>query len=82
MTNQTNDNSEDADKESEQAQWHAPLAETLPKPSVYPVVLALGICFLAWGILTSWIVSAAGFLLSVVGCAGWIAELRRDNRVP
>ena len=57
--------------------WHAPLPERLPKPTMWPAVLALGACFLAWGIVTSWFISAAGFVLFSAGCAGWITELRK-----
>lgn len=60
--------------------WHAPLPESLPKPTVWPAVLALGACFLAWGILSSWLVSAAGGVLFAAGCAGWIADLRGGGR--
>lgn len=62
------------------AGWQEPLPETLPKPTVWPVVLALGACLLAGGIVTSWIVSGAGFILFVIGCGGWIAEMRHQPR--
>ena len=60
--------------------WHVPLPDALPTPTVWPAVLALGACFLAWGILTSWLVSVAGFVGFGAGCAGWIAELRKGQR--
>lgn len=56
-----------------------PLPETLPRPTVYPAVLAFGACFLAWGILTSWIISVAGLVIFILGCAGWAAELCRGD---
>jgi hypothetical protein len=82
MTNGADNNLGDSNgvgestRETEHSGGHAPLPETLPKPTVWPAVLALGACFLAWGILTSWLFSAAGFVLFVTGCAGWVAELR------
>ncbi len=52
------------------------LPERLPEPTLWPAVLALGSCFLAWGILTSWLMSAAGAVLFIMGCAGWVGDLR------
>jgi hypothetical protein len=75
MTNPADDNAEGAPHPD----WPAPLPKTLPKPTLWPAVLAFGACFLAWGILTSWLVSATGFVLFLMGCAGWIADLRRGG---
>ncbi len=69
----------ESNRGTDYSDWHAPLPGALPKPTVWPAVLALGACFLAWGILTSWLVSVAGFVLFAAGCAGWIAELRKGQ---
>lgn len=60
--------------------WNAPLPEMLPKPTAAPIVVAFGTCLLAWGIVTSWIVSAVGLILFAVGIRGWIVELRDEQR--
>lgn len=62
--------------------WHPPLPETVPPPTVWPATLSLGACFLAWGVVTSWLISAVGAVLFILGCAGWVSDLRRDANRP
>jgi len=59
--------------------WHAPLPERIPEPTVWPLVLALGTALLAWGVVTSWLISLLGLLLFIVGTGGWIADMRHDQ---
>ena len=47
----------------------------MPRPTYWPAVLALGITFIAWGIISSYLITAAGLLLFVVAIAGWTGEL-------
>ena len=51
----------------------------LPQPTYWPAVLALGITFLAWGILTSPIIIVVGLLLFAVGLGGWIGDLQHEQ---
>ena len=44
-------------------------------PEATPVFVALGITFLLFGVLTSYVFSAAGFLLMVVSISKWVGEL-------
>jgi hypothetical protein len=60
--------------------WNRPPPEHLVGPSYWPVALALGISFLFWGLVSSWIISAIGALITIVSLANWIAELRHDAR--
>ena len=58
---------------------HEPQSHELPKPTYWPAVLALAVCFGLWGILTSvWliVVGAAG---TVVAAARWFGELRHEK---
>ena len=58
-----------------------PTGETevhLPGPSIWPVVLALGITLLLFGVVRSYVFSAAGTLLIAGALAGWIGELRHE----
>ena len=48
----------------------------LPRPMYWPVVLAFGVVFLAWGIVTTLAVSVVGLALLALGLGGWIGELR------
>lgn len=51
----------------------------LPQPTYWPVVLALGVVFLAWGIVTTVAISAIGLALLALGLGGWIGELRHGH---
>jgi hypothetical protein len=42
--------------------------------------MALGITFVAWGLITSPIVLGAGCTLFAVSLAGWIGEVRHERR--
>lgn len=52
--------------------------EKLPPPTYWPFFLALGIMFLFWGLLTTWIIFAAGLLITVIALRGWIKLLRHE----
>ncbi len=55
--------------------WHRTPGEPLPRPTFWPAALALGIVFVLWGVVTSYIVSGVGLILFVLALAGWIREL-------
>jgi hypothetical protein len=59
--------------------WHA-VTEPLPDPTYWPAVMALGIVFLAWGLISTLLVSGVGLLLFVLALAGWIGDLRHEQR--
>ena len=42
--------------------------------SIWPVTLATGVGLAALGILTSWIIVAAGAVIVAFALAGWIAQ--------
>jgi hypothetical protein len=63
---------------AERAGWHT-LTETLPRPTYWPAVMALGIIFILGGIVTSLFVSAVGVVLLAIALAGWIGEIRHEN---
>jgi hypothetical protein len=54
------------------------LPETLPPPTVWPATLSLGVTLMAFGVVTSWLMSATGLILTVFGTVGWIEDLRND----
>jgi hypothetical protein len=47
----------------------------MPRPTVWPMVLALGLMLLAAGLLTNRLFSVLGAVMSVAGLAGWIGQL-------
>lgn len=59
--------------------WRHADDSRLPQPTYWPAVLALGITFLAWGIVTSLVISAVGLVLFALALAGWIGELRHGH---
>ena len=60
--------------------WTEPQSQIIPRPTYWPAVLALGILFIFWGIVTMFLVSVIGFVLFGIGLAGWIGELRHEYR--
>ncbi len=50
--------------------------DELPKPTLWPVILAFGIIFFFWGFLTSLIISGVGAVIIIAGLAGWIEEFK------
>ncbi|HUZ60869.1 MAG TPA: hypothetical protein VMU83_19005 [Hanamia sp.] len=52
--------------------------EVLPEPTYWPFFLAMGITFLGWGLLTTWLISLAGFIILVIALTGWINILRHE----
>lgn len=52
--------------------------EVLPEPTYWPFFMALGLTFLGWGLLTTWLISLAGFIVLVISLTGWINILRHE----
>lgn len=52
--------------------------EVLPEPTYWPFFLAMGLAFLGWGLLTTWMISLAGFIIIIVSLTGWINILRHE----
>jgi hypothetical protein len=51
-----------------------PSGMEMPRPTIWPMVLALGLMLLAAGLLTNLVFSVLGAILSVVGLGGWIGQ--------
>lgn len=48
----------------------------LPAPTGWPIVMALGICMLAAGVVTNLAFSLLGLILAIAGIRGWVLDLR------
>jgi hypothetical protein len=59
--------------------WERLPAAHLPRPTYWPIVLALAIVFLAWGVVTTVAISVIGLALFALGLGGWIGELRHGH---
>lgn len=54
--------------------------EILPKPTYMPFVLAISVLFLAWGLLSTWIISVAGAVGIFISIYGWIKAMLYERR--
>jgi len=46
----------------------------LPRPSIWPVTLALGVSMACAGVITHPVVLVAGALLAILALGGWVAD--------
>jgi membrane protease YdiL (CAAX protease family) len=53
--------------------------ERLPRPTYWPAILALSICFALWGVLTSVWLTVVGVAGVVLAGARWLAELHHEQ---
>lgn len=49
----------------------------LPGPTYWPFFFALAMAALAWGLITSWVVSAVGGVVLLVSTVGWMKEVSK-----
>ncbi|HEX4086654.1 MAG TPA: hypothetical protein VHY22_17205 [Chthoniobacteraceae bacterium] len=54
--------------------------EHLPQPTYFPAGLAMGISFIFWGLITSWVIIAVGAALFIASLAGWITDIRHERK--
>jgi hypothetical protein len=55
--------------------WSRPKPEHIPRPTYWPAVMAVGVTFMFWGVVTSFAVSVVGLLLFIIALAGWIGDM-------
>jgi hypothetical protein len=60
-------------------EWEPLPAEHLPRPTYFPAGVAMGIAFLFWGLITSWVIIVVGLALFAASLAGWITEIRYER---
>lgn len=60
--------------------WTTLKAEPLPAPTVWPAALALAVTLVAWGLVSSLLITAVGCALFGVSLAGWIRDIRHERR--
>lgn len=72
-------NGPDATRPTPDSQGSTPLPESIPRATIWPAVLALGIVASVWGVLTSLYLTVAGVIVSIVGIGGWIREIMLEN---
>lgn len=60
-------------------EWRPPRPEVVPRPTYWPSVLAAGICFGLWGLLTSVWLIVVGSAATLLAVAGWLGDVRHDE---
>jgi hypothetical protein len=60
--------------------WKRLEHEHLPRPTYFPAGLAMGVTFIFWGLITSWVILAVGVALFIAALAGWITEIRHERK--
>ncbi len=59
--------------------WTDAKPDTVPRPTYWPALLAFGITFLFWGLVTSWTISAAGLVVVTISLDGWFKEIVHEH---
>lgn len=59
--------------------WTRLPLDHLPTPTFWPAGLALGITFLFWSLITSWVVFVVGLALFAVSLGGWIRDINHER---
>lgn len=67
------------DDKQQQMEYVKAKPEHLPKPTYWPFFLAMGLMFMGWGLLTTWLISIAGVIVFVISLTGWINNTRNER---
>jgi len=59
--------------------WTRPRPATIPRPAYWPMVAALGVTFIFWGMVTTVFFGALGIILLIIAASGWIWELVHES---
>lgn len=68
------------DRPQVQPGWQELPQESLPRPTYFPAGLAMGVAFLFWGLISSWVVFLIGLALFAAALAGWVTEIRNEHK--
>ena len=52
--------------------------EELPTPTYWPFFTAMGIAFIGWGLISTWVIALGGLVVLIVSLVGWINILRHE----
>ncbi len=55
------------------------MSHELPRPSIWPVTLALGVSIACAGVVTHWLVVVSGALVTIYAIAAWAADAVRGK---
>lgn len=71
-------NLEELNKHAEQYPLNDPTPLKLPKLTFWPFMMAWGVLFFFWGLITSLIITGVGVILIAVSVTGWVQELNYE----
>lgn len=57
------------------------LHEELPRPTYWPIAMAVAITLIAFGIVNALLIIIIGIVLLIVSLAGWIGDVRDEARL-
>ncbi|HEV2482744.1 MAG TPA: hypothetical protein VGS79_23925 [Puia sp.] len=52
----------------------------LPMPTYWPFFLAMGIAFIGWGLISTWVLTVGGGIVFIISLIGWINILRHEQQ--
>src|SRR5581483_5012724 len=50
----------------------------LPEPTFWPFFMAIGITFIGWGLISTWVIAVGGVIVFIISLVGWINILRHE----
>ena len=50
----------------------------LPEPTYWPFFMAIGLTFIGWGLIATWLIAAGGAIVFVISLIGWINDMRHE----
>ena len=64
--------SEETNENQAGMQWEEARPARLPEPTYWPFFLSMGLVFIFWGLLTTWMILSAGILIFIIALTRWI----------
>ncbi len=64
----------------EPAGWKPARPEVVPQPTLWPPTLGLAVALCLWGLASSLIITGVGLCLFAISLAGWIQNIRDEQK--
>jgi hypothetical protein len=58
--------------------WSLPKPEVIPRATYWPVLLAGGVAFVFWGLISDIWIFGAGLILTIMSMIGWVNDLLNE----
>ncbi len=58
--------------------WSLPKPEVIPRATYWPVLLAGGVAFVFWGLISDIWIFGAGLILTIMSIIGWVNDLLNE----